>query len=127
MIQSASERWNLFLGDKNIWNLILPHSILFHKGIEDKLRLWAKFDVLTKHTAPYHIEIVRKIVLNDYVLTFDASPIFQGIEVSQSKKEMKRRLKAHFIEHHFREQNRPPMSEIPQIIEENPCDIEDES
>ena len=84
MIQSASERWNLFLGDKNIWNLILPHSILFHKGIEDELRLWAKFGVLTKHTAPYHIEIVGKIVLNDYVLTFDASPIFQGIEVSQN-------------------------------------------
>ena len=84
MIQSASERWNLFLGDKNIWNLTLPHLILFHKGIEDELRLWAKFGVLTKHTAPYHIEIVGKIVLNDHVLTFDASPIFQGIEVSQN-------------------------------------------
>ena len=38
----------------------------------------------TKCTAPYRMEIVSKIVLNDYVLTFDASPIFQGIEVSQN-------------------------------------------
>ena len=53
-------------------------------------------------------------------------PIREG-KKEISKKEMKRRLKAHFIEHHFREKNQPPMSEIPQIIEENPCDTEDDS
>ena len=41
-----------------------------------------------------------------------------------SKKTMKLRLKEHFVEHHFRKQDDTPMSELPQIISKNPCDIE---
>ena len=56
MIQSALERWDIFLHDKDIWNLIRPYLLLLYKGIEDDLRLRVQFAVLTKYTVSYEVE-----------------------------------------------------------------------
>ena len=54
-------------------------------------------------------------------------PIREG-KSTISKKEMKRRLRMHFVEHHFNKNDDDEvMAELPQIIDENPCDVESDS
>ena len=53
-------------------------------------------------------------------------PIREGRSVI-SKKEMKRRLKDHFIQYHFNQYRADTITEIPQIISANPMDLESDA